>query len=501
MISFRRSRHGRLTLGREMVRAATWSSFGAIALRLGSFSVGIIAARLIAPSEFGVFAVALTVHAIIISASDIGVSSYIVRHDGDLDEVGPTVTTIAGLSATFLAIAMALAAPWLSTELGASAATNPVRILSLTVLLAGISSVPGAVLTREFRQDKRFLADLANFVVSTGILLALAFTGVGALALAWSRVGGQLISTGVLFKLSPKRYLPGFNRAVARSVLAFGVPLVGAAIVGFLTGNVDYIVVGRLLGAEKLGYYYLAYNAGSWPYVILSPIVASVTVAAFSRVRHERAQLKDRVSTMMSALLAVAFPANALIVALAAPLIGVLYGPRWAPAAAALALTAIYGALRVPVDLLFNVAVAEGRTRAMFVLQIAYLAVLTPVTIVCVHLWGIVGAGIAHVVAIGAILLPGLVLTLARPTGFGFRQLAITVARPLAASTVSAVAAYFVASRIDGALPALFAGGAVGLLLYGALTVAWGRRVAVAVRRVWSEGGQRKAVTPEGAHA
>jgi lipopolysaccharide exporter len=226
-----------------------------------------------------------------------------------------------------------------------------------------------------------------------------------------------------------------------------------------------------------------------------------VTVAAFSRVRHERAQLKERVSTMMSALLAVAFPANALIVALAAPLIGVLYGPRWAPAAAALALTAIYGALRVPVDLLFNVAVAEGRTRSMFVLQIVYLAVLTPVTVVCVHLWGIVGAGIAHVVAIGAVLLPGLVLSLARPTGFGFRQLAITVVRPLAASTVSAFAAYFVASRIDADLPALVAGGVVGLLLYGALTVAWGRRVAVAVRRVWSEGGQRTAVTPEGAHA
>jgi PST family polysaccharide transporter len=493
-----------------MARAATWSSLGSIALRLGSFSVGIVAARLIAPDQFGVFAVALTVHAIIINASDLGVSSYIVRHEGDLEAIGPTVTTIALVSAAALALAMALGAPLLSSQLGSRAASGPVRVLSLTVLLAGVSSVPGAVLTRDFRQDKRFVADLANFVASTAILLALAVSGVGALALAWSRVGGQLVSTLVLFKVSPARYLPGFERSVARAVVDFGLPLVGAAFLGFLIGNVDYIVVGRVLGAERLGFYYLAYNAGSWPYVILSPIVAAVTVAAFSRVRHDRAQLKERVSTSMAALLAIAFPANALIVCLAGPLIAVLYGPRWAPAAAALALTAVYGGLRVPADLLFSIAVAEGRTRAMLLLQIAYLAALAPLTVVGVHLWGIVGAGIAHVIAIAAVLLPGLVLTLARPTGFGGRALLATVARPLGASLAAALVAYLVAGRIDPALPALVAGGAAGLLVYAALIASWGHGIARAARRVWSDTEHREPIvpervellpTPEGAHA
>src|SRR4051794_24693959 len=243
---------GPASLGLQMTRAATWSSLGSIALRLGNFSVGIVAARLVAPDEFGVFAVALTVHAIIVNASDLGVSSYIVRHDGDLSRVGPTVTTIAAVSATCLAAAMALGAPWLSVELGSRAATVPVQVLSLTVLLAGVSSVPGAVLTREFRQDKRFLADFANFAASTAILLALAATGVGALALAWSRVAGQGVSTLVLFRLSPSRFLPGFDRRIARDVVSFGLPLVGAAFLGFLIGNVDYIVVGRVLGAERL---------------------------------------------------------------------------------------------------------------------------------------------------------------------------------------------------------------------------------------------------------
>jgi PST family polysaccharide transporter len=483
-----RSGEGDASLAGQMGKAAAWSSLGSIAVRLGSFSVGIVAARLIAPDQFGVFAVALTVHAIIVNVSDLGVSAYIVRHNGDLAAVGPTVTTIAMASAALLALAMALAAPWISAELGSAAATGPVRVLSLTVLLAGVSSVPGAVLTREFQQDKRFLASLANFLVSTAILLALALSGGGALALAWSRVAGQVASVLVLIKTSPVRFWPGFDRSVVASVATFGLPLVGSSFLGFLIGNVDYIVIGRLLGAEPLGFYYLAYNAGSWPYVIMAPIVASVAVAAFSRVRSDRARFAERMRTSMAALLVVALPASALIIALAQPLVEAIYGSRWASAAAALAFTAAYGAMRVPADLLSNVAIAEGRTRAMLVCQIAYLLALAPLTVVGVEAWGIVGAGAAHVLAIALVLLPGFMLMLAPSTGFGMRDLVASGARPLLAATAAGLVAYLLAQQVDGAWGALLVGGLGGAAVYVALIAAWGRRVVVAGRRLWSVG-------------
>jgi len=475
------------SLGRRMTRAAAWSSVGSIVMRLGSFSVGIIAARLIAPDQFGVFAVALTVHAIILNASDLGVSAYVVRHRGNLDKVGPTVTTMAFASAAMLAVAMALSAPWVSQELGSSEATSPVRVLSLTVLLAGVSSVPGAVLTREFRQDKRFLADLANFVASTAILLGLALLGGGALALAWSRVAGQAVSTLVLFLASPSRYLPGFDRTVSASVVAFGLPLVGASFLGFLINNLDFMVVGRLLGAEPLGFYYLAYNAGSWPYVILAPIIASITVAAFARVRHDKVNLQARVRTSMAALFLLALPANALIAALAHPLVEALYGSRWTPAAAALALTAVYGGARVATDFLSNIAIAEGRTRSLLISQFAYLAALGPLTVVGVRLWGIMGAGAAHVVAIVLVLVPWLIVMLSKATGFGLLAFVKLLVRPLLASIVAALVAHGVADQIESPWPALLAGGLAGMTVYIALIASWGRATAVAARALWSD--------------
>src|SRR5262245_49791925 len=79
------------SLGRDLKRGATWSSLSSVSLRLGTFVMGIVAARLIAPEQFGVFTVALTVHAIVINISDIGVGAYLVRYRGDPRRVAPTV--------------------------------------------------------------------------------------------------------------------------------------------------------------------------------------------------------------------------------------------------------------------------------------------------------------------------------------------------------------------------------------------------------------------------
>jgi PST family polysaccharide transporter len=245
--------------------------------------------------------------------------------------------------------------------------------------------------------------------------------------------------------------------------------------------------VGRQLGAEPLGLYYLAFNIGSWAFMVLGPIVASVSVAAFSRVRSDRKQLGGRMGTAMSALVLFAFPASALIAGLAEPLVHAIYGSRWTPAAAALALTAIYGALRVPAELLYNVTIVEGYTRKLFILQIAYLVVLTPLTAVCVARWGIAGAGLAHIVANVALLLPGFLIILSRSTGFTARRLLTSILPPAAAATIVGFVAHLLASQFGNPWVAVSVGSLAGFLLYFTLIQGWGRRVARAGWHLWKD--------------
>jgi lipopolysaccharide exporter len=475
------------TLGRQTSRAAVWSGLSSIVLRVGSLLVGIVAARLIAPEQFGVFAVALTVHAIIINASDLGVSAYIVRFPGDLGRVAPTVTALAIMSSTVLAAAMIFAAPLVATALGAPTATGAVRVMSLTVVVSGVVAVPGALLVREFKQDKRFYSEVAGFVVSTGLLVVLALDGGGSMALAWSRLGGHLVAAVLTVVFAGRYFRLSLDLDVVPNVLRFGVPLIGASFVGFAVGNVDYIVIGRALGPEPLGLYFLAYNVGSWPYALLTAVVAGTAMPAFLRLRRKPNQLPAFISSTVVLLSLLAAPSSALIVALSGPLVESLYGQRWAPAATTLAATALYGALRVPADLFTNVIIAAGRTRALLVINLIYLVTLLALLVVGVTRWGILGAGVAHVVAIAVILLPGLLVVLRSEGLVRSPGSYVPVLVPILTASIAASVAWVAAGLFDSSLAGLVVGAFLGMATYALLTLRWSLRVWRRTRTLWDE--------------
>ena len=65
-------------------------------------------------------------------------------------------------------------APYFSEAMNAPTAAGVLRLASLTVVIDGISAVPGGLLTREFRQGRRATAEWVGFVVSTGLTVFLA---------------------------------------------------------------------------------------------------------------------------------------------------------------------------------------------------------------------------------------------------------------------------------------------------------------------------------------
>ena len=125
---------------------------------------------------------------------ELGLSSCVARRDLDPDRVASTVALLAILSSFALAAGMALAADPLAGLLGAPEAAAPIRVLAIAVVLGGVFTVPGALLVREFRQGKVFLASAVAFVPANLVLVLMAVNGDGAMAFAWSRVVSQLVS-------------------------------------------------------------------------------------------------------------------------------------------------------------------------------------------------------------------------------------------------------------------------------------------------------------------
>ena len=447
-------------------RAAVWSGASTLFLRFSNIAVMAVVARIVAPRDFGVFAVALTVQAIVSSMGVLGVSSALPRGDLNPDEIAPTVATISLLSAGVLASAMAVFADQLATALGSPEAAGAIRVMSITVFLVGVFAVPGALLTRDFKQRSIFAATVIGFIPSSIVLVLMAADGNGALAFAWSRVVGQLLMGLTMTVLVSRRYAPGVSRAWIRPLLAFGLPLTGANLLNYVLLNADYVFISRLLGPTELGIYMLAFNVASWSTALLGSVINNVAMPAFSRLRGSPRLLGESLVKSTRGVALVAFPIAALSLVLSYALIDTVYGGKWVSAAPTLSILALYGALFVLCLLFANVLTGLGHTRLLFVTQLVWVLCLVPAMAVGIRLGGIEGAAMAHIAVITVVVFPVYLLAVRRSTQLETTALLRALLPPLAAAVLAAAVASACARTVAVAPAQLLLGGAVGASSY-----------------------------------
>ena len=69
-------------MGRKAGRGLRWALSGTVLIKLGSFAMGLVLVRLIAPHDFGLYAVALAANAFVIHVNDMGIIAATVQWRG-----------------------------------------------------------------------------------------------------------------------------------------------------------------------------------------------------------------------------------------------------------------------------------------------------------------------------------------------------------------------------------------------------------------------------------
>ncbi|MGX7678028.1 lipopolysaccharide biosynthesis protein [Jatrophihabitans sp. DSM 45814] len=401
-------------LGKTMGKGLAWSLLNNAIGRLGNFLSGIIIVRILSPEDYGTYAVGMVVLAVVLSMNELGVSVAVVQRKGSVEGIAPTVATLSILSSLILAAVAFFAAPAVASTMDAPEAVGLIRLLVLGVVIDGIVSVPNALITRAFQQRTRLKIDLIAFVTGTPVTIGLALAGYGAWSLGWGAIVGNVVTGALAIAWAPAHYWPGWNREAAREVLKFGMPLAGASLLLFLMLNVDYIIVGHLLGAEQLGLYLLAFNLCSWPITVISTAIRRVSLAAFSRMHENGDEGSRGFERSVGLVMAMTLPLCVLLAGFAMPVIDFLYGSKWSAAAEPLRFLAVLSAGRVAVELTYDYLAAIGRTRSSLWLHAIWLAALIPALTVGAKVDGITGVAAGHAAVVVVVLLPMLAVMLHR---------------------------------------------------------------------------------------
>jgi len=129
-------------------------------------------------------------------------------------------------------------------------------------------------------------------------------------------------------------------------------------------------LVGRLFDAKSLGYYTLAENMQEVPTSFIAALLNRVGLPAFSAMASQPDRLREGLRVSLQVSLFVFVPCMVGLAVLAQPLISMIYGERWSPAAPILSLLALAGVLWPFHVLNLSALIAQGRTDRFLLLEI-----------------------------------------------------------------------------------------------------------------------------------
>ena len=368
-------------LSRLAVRGVLWQGLSFAFGRGLTLVAALVLARLLTPAEFGLVGLALVFVTFADLITDLGVAQGLVYFERD-ESLRDGALALCLVTGVVLAVAALLAAPWIAAFFGAPGVEPMVRVLSAALLASALRQVPLALLRRELAFRRVMIAELARTVAQGAVSIALAASGAGPWAIVWGYVAGGAVCTVVAWALAG--YRPGMRSLrppsgpTARRLLGYGGPAAAQVLLAALIFDVDYLIVGRVLGAQALGTYTLAFRLPQVAIIGVFGVLSAVAFPMFSRARDDPMQLKRGYLTSVRLQSAYGLAAGIGLFMVAPMLVPVAFGPRWSAAIVPLEALALYASARSLGAGAVDVYKGIGRPGIGMVVALVRLALLVP---------------------------------------------------------------------------------------------------------------------------
>lgn len=361
---------------REKALSATAWSAADIFLRQGvQFALSIVLARLLTPIEFGTIALLYLFVGIAGAFAEGGLTSALIQRQDTTIEDESTVFWLNMGVGLLMALLFWLSGPAIAALYGIPVLAPLAGIMALAVLAGAAGAVQRAQLTKALDFRPLMAAGAISVLFSGAAAMSLAWAGYGVWALAAQALVSAAVTTLVLWLASRWRPKLVFSLASARRLFGFGGYMLASTLLETTYSRLYTVLIGKLYGVRELGYYSRADTTAQFPAAILNGIVARVAFPLFARVADDPGRLRANLRLALQGTMFLNAPAMFGLAAVAEPLVLVLFGEQWRPAAPFLKVLCLVG-LMMPFHVLnLQALMGLGRSDLFFRLELIKKAI------------------------------------------------------------------------------------------------------------------------------
>jgi O-antigen/teichoic acid export membrane protein len=442
-----------------LVVSTVISSVGTIliAIFLGEDNMGLYTIAVAAPNLIAIFRDWGITTAMVKYAAQYNSENNVSKIRGILVS-GLAFEIILGLALSILSISIS---GFLATVFNRPAIAPLIQITSLFILTGALVNTATAAFTGMEKMHLNSIMLIIQAVVKTGLIIGLVVLGLGTLGATIGFSVAVLIAgvSGLLLMYTMYRSLPHSTDGklelieTIKSMLKYGLPIsIGVILTGFLAQFYSYIMYIFVTDNGAIGNYSVATNFIVLITFFATP-VTTMLLPAFSKLdyRKEQSVLQNvfQYSIKYAALIVV--PVTVLVMSLAQPAIGTIFGGRYSQAPLFLVLLGLvyllsaFGTLSIG-----NLINSQGDTKYNLKLTLLTVAIGFPLSFVLISQFGIVGLIIVSTV----VGLPGLLWSLVYiKKRYGVSIDWISSAKILLSSAITGIATYLVVSLVPFSNP------------------------------------------------
>lgn len=354
---------GNIGLRQKALSGIKWSAVSSIITNGCEFSRIAILAHLLSPSDFGLMSMLMVVTGFAQAFSDAGISNAIIQKQEPSRAQLSSLYWLNIIVSVLIGVIIILLSPLLSEFYREPRLTQLLFYISLNFLIIPFGQQFQALLQKELRFDILTKIEVTSTLLSAFFSIYLAFKGYGVYSLISGILLNSMLRSGILMTIGWKHWKPDlhFRFVDLKEYLEFGLYQMGERSVNYLSANVDYLFVGKFLGAHILGIYTLAYQLVVMPFIKINPIITRVAFPIFSKRQKDDLALQNGYIEMLRLISFLVFPVLIGIVAIAPTLIPVIYGSGWEKAIPLVQILAIMGFLKTLGNSTGSILLAKGR--------------------------------------------------------------------------------------------------------------------------------------------
>jgi O-antigen/teichoic acid export membrane protein len=452
-----RRRIGRTMDGRSLkarvFRGGAWLGTGTTTEQALRFARNMILTRLLAPEAFGTMAVILSATSVIQSFTDIGVREALIQNPRGAERryIG-TAWWMAFSRALGLYAVIALAAPWVASFYGNPQITSLLRVAVLSILFEGAFSPRAYILLKEMKFRKWAVVNHGGGICGILITVVLSFL----IRDVWALVIGACIESAgrclLSYAICPFLPPPKWDKESLRDLLKYSRGVVGLSFLNFLFLRSDIFVLAKLYSATQLGLYSMGIALAQTPTMFLLSLEAQILMPAFSQIQNQTQRINEIVLRVTALIALLGMPLLTFVFFRGESLLTLIYGRRYAAAAAPLVFASGAALLNLGNGLITTVFCASGRP-ALHRRAVGAMAVMMVVLVYPLSKWlGPPGAQVASAIsiAVGYFLQIHLLWKL---TGLELSRFAKSIVSSILISATTAVVCFVTAPFAHAARP------------------------------------------------